>query len=516
MTTFQWFDFCFSRFIFEFSVCYVKVLYTLSLKLIFRRMKPEIMYIYAVSSEIHTNICALSCLFAVRSCTGSRLHNVRISGAAIGLKTATADIDLQDVHLMSNLEGLVYESPGSNEPLMIRNSVFERNKNNGLLMNTNSNLTLIGCRFRYNTFGVSANIGGTYQTTVEVVDSEFAQNSQHGFITSRLSHISEISFTNTVFVACSLYLSTSANSDTPLNIALDRCSFSAMKYNKLYLSFYYTSDVHLAVTNCVLRDMYYGPTIVCGRGSTINVRNVTVEHIRNNGFYIQASQSSVSVRDSKFNDNGNAIAFVQTNSGLPTGNITLANNEFTDNSGNTVMDINTQIDIVIENNIFVNNTAKVTVNYVPNNRGNLRCARNVFENPRADYELQVGSHVCAGCLRDARYNWWGSANNTAIPQRIHDFFLDMDLAEARLSPVLASSSVDSTSYLELTDREFKLDDHTIGGRIKENTSIVIDDNRRQVRYTIHVPVGKKLVLHLSVPLMFDSNRGILVEGMEYM
>ena len=118
--------------------------------------------------------------------------------------------------------------------------------------------------------------------------------------------------------------------------------------------------------------------------------------------------------------------------------------------------------------------------------------------------------TCVDCVVDARYNWWGTADTTTIPRRILDFFLDMDLVEVLLSPALANWSIESA--VEVTSRDFNMDEHTIGGRIKENTTIEIGGNTRQVQYTIHVPAGKRLVIHLNSPLSFVGYTGIYVEG----
>ncbi|KAI0217532.1 hypothetical protein LSAT2_030698 [Lamellibrachia satsuma] len=447
-----------------------------------------------------------------RTCSGSTLHNVRVSGAATGIKITTADIELQNIHLYRNLEGLRADRLDTDKPLTIRHSVIENNTNKGLNLKTKCNVSFIGCRFSHNSIGVSVAITGDDLAAVEVVDSEFTHNRQYGFRMNDVSRVSCVTFTNTDFIGCSLYFYDNRRIGTPLNVGLDRCSFSALTNTQQLIMQIYYRAVRMTISNTVFHDTYYGAALLGGRRSSIVLRNVTAERNSYRGFSINTAESFVSVSESTFRDNKNsAVVFSQSNRGTYVGNITLANNEFTGNFGSKVVDINTDTDILLENNMFVNNTAKVTVNYVSPNRGNLRCARNVFENPAADHELQVGPAMCVSCLVDARYNWWGTANTTAIPQRIQDFFLDMDLDEALLSPVLSSSSIDSASHVELT-RDFKMDGHTIGGRINENITFLVIDNNLQVRYTIHVPAGKKLVLHLNAPLTFDSYRGILVEG----
>ncbi|KAI0236285.1 hypothetical protein LSAT2_013138 [Lamellibrachia satsuma] len=305
---------------------------------------------------------------AVRTCSGSILHNVRISGATTGIKIATADIDLQNIHLYHNLEGLRAEVSDTDKPLTIRHSVIEHNTNTGLYVNTKCNVSLTGCRFSHNRMGVNGAVTGDDLATVEVVDSEFTHNRQLGF---RMDDVSSITFTNTDFIGCMLYLYNNRRIETPLNIGLDRCSFSAARTNTLLLMEMYYSTVRLTISNTVFRDTYNGAALSAGSHSSIVLRNVTAERNFRQGLSINTAESFVSVSESTFRDNKNtAVVFSQRTRGTSAGNITLANNEFTGNSGMTVVDIKADTDILIESNMFVNNTAKVTVNYVSPNRGN--------------------------------------------------------------------------------------------------------------------------------------------------
>ena len=416
-------------------------------------------------------------------------------------------MDLQYLHLERNLEGAHVDISNADSPLVISNSVFEHNAQMGLYLHTTCNVSIDGCRFSDNRIGVSGKYAYTNLVSVEVVDSEFSSNSYRGCL---MESLGRMIINNTAFTDTGLYLH-GYNNDKQ-HIAIDGSSFSTPADTGIYTKLY-SNIVHMTIYNTIVHDCKFGATLQFGEHSSIELFNVTVERNRRRGLYIKTWQSHVYLHDSSFVDNyEQAVVLIQVDADTSEGNVNMSNNGFTGNSGTDVVDITTYSDVVIEKNTFMDNTAKVTVNYLARNHGNLLFRGNVLENPEAEYDLKVGSTTCVDCVVDARYNWWGTANTTAIPRRILDIFLDMDLVEVLLSPVLANSSIGSASNVEVTSRDFKMDENTIGGRIKENTTIEVDDNNLQVLYTIHVPAGKKLVLHLNTLLSFVGHTGIYVEG----
>ena len=446
-------------------------------------------------------------MLAERTCSGSHLKHVRISGASVGVKIATAEVDLQYLHLERNLEGAHVDISNADLPLVIRNSVFEHNAQMGLYLHTTCNVSIDGCRFNDNRIGVSGKYAAANQVSVEVVDSEFSSNSYRGCL---MESLGRMIINNTAFTESVLYLH-GYNSDKQ-HIAIDGCLFSTPAHTGIYTNVY--SNVHMTISNTLVHGCSNGATLQIGAHSFIDLFNVTIQRNRRRGLYIRTMQSHVYLHDSAFVDNyEQAVVLIQVDAAATSeGYVNISNNGFTGNSGTDVVDITTYTDVVIEKNTFMNNTAKVTVNFLARNHGNLLFRGNVLENPGAEYDLKVEPTTSVDCVVDARYNWWGTANTTAIPRRILDFFLDMDLVEVLLSPVLANSSIESASNVEVTSRDFNKDEHTIGGRIKENTTIEVDDNNLQVLYTIHVPAGKKLVLHLNTLLSFVGHTGIYVEG----
>ena len=439
-----------------------------------------------------------------RTCTGSRLTNVRITSAAVGLKIANAEVDLQYIHLERNLDGVHADISQADTPLTISHSVFEHNRNIGLTLETTCDVSIADCRFSDNKKGVAGKFAAADRVSIEVLDSTFVHNNDGGYLMENGWHTT---IYNTAFTDSDVRLRGEAE-----HVSIDLCSFSK-PYDTCLDASLENIAVNTTISNTILHDCDYGASLEFAEHSSVRLQNVTVERSSRRGLHIATSQSFVYLSDSTFRDNDNAIVIsTQNDDGSSECNASFVNNEFTGNSGENVVDINTDIDFIIENNTFVDNTATVTVAYYSANRGNLRMARNVFENPEAEYDL-TWSSACVYCVVDARFNWWGTANITAIPRRILDFFLDMSLDEVLLSPVLSSSSIESAYSVELTSRDFKMDEHTIGGRVKENTIIEVGGNTRQVQYTIHVPAGIKLVLHLNSPLSFAANTGIYVEGM---
>ena len=445
-------------------------------------------------------------MLAERTCSGSRLKHVRISGASIGLKIATAEVDLQYIHLERNLEGAHADISIADSPLVIRNSVFEHNAQIGLYLYTTCNVSIDGCRFSDNRIGFSGKYAAEDQVSIEVVDSVFFSNSYRGCL---IESVGRMIINNTAFTDTGLYLH-GYNTDT-IQIAIDGCSFSASNATGGMYTSLDNSVVHMTISNTRVHHCNVGVTLQFGDHSSIELFNVTIERNRWRGLYIRTTRSHVYLHDSMFMANHDqALVFNQLDAEISEGFFKLSNNGFMGNGGGAVVAITTYTDLVIENNTFLYNVARSTVRYHSPNQGNLLFRRNVLKNPKADYDLKVEPTTCVDCVVDARYNWWGTTDTTTIPRRILDFFLDMDLVEVLLSPALANWSIESA--VEVTSRDFNMDEHTIGGRIKENTTIEIGGNTRQVQYTIHVPAGKRLVIHLNSPLSFVGYTGIYVEG----
>ena len=417
-------------------------------------------------------------------------------------------MDLQYIHRERNLEGAHADISTADSPLVIRNSVFENNAQIGLYLQTTCNVSIDGCRFSDNRIGVSGKYAADDQVSIEVVDSVFLSNSYRGCL---IESVGRMIINNTAFTDSGLHMH-GYNTET-LQIAIDGCSFSHSSATGIYL---YNSVVHMTISNTLVHHCNYGATIQVGDHSSIELFNVTIKRNRWRGLYIRTMHSHVYLHDNMFVDNyDRAVVFKLPDAVRSKGYFKLSNNVFTGNAGTVVVAITTYTDFVIEHNTFLNNVAKSTVRYHSPSRGNLLFRGNVLENPEADYDLKVEPTTCVDCVVDARYNWWSTADTTAIPRRILDFFLDMDLTEVLLSPALANWSIESA--VEVTSRDFIMvevtsRDFTIGGRIKENTTIEVGGNTRQVQYTIHVPAGKRLVIHLNSSLSFVGYTGIYVEG----
>ena len=424
----------------------------------------------------------------MRTCH-SRLHHVHITGADIGLQTATAAIDLQYLHLEHNNHGIRTSRLFHNTamPFTVQHSHFDLGS--GLLISAKCNVSIIDCRFdgEDNVVSIYTSSHLRGNQTVEVVASRFSLSS---FRWTTMEPGDGLIIRNTSFTRSSVYLMGDAfNKITaykrPLNIVLDRCSFSHSDHSAIATYFQSKWTVHVTMSNTVFRQ-----NIVAARFNhkepikgNIAMRNVTVSSTAH-PLSVSASNCTVTIANSMFTRNyGGQVAYISSN------------------------------DVLVENNTFLNNRATATLKFVVQKNGNIRCARNVFENPGSAHDILADGEYRG--LVDARYNWWGTVNAKRIFARNLDLFSNMNLlGETLISPVLSSSPFGSSSTVDIAMRDFKVDDYEIGGRVTKDTTVVVDGNHRRVRQTIYVPANKTLVMHLNTALIFDRYVGVLVEGME--
>ncbi|XP_018046380.1 PREDICTED: protein bark beetle [Atta colombica] len=138
--------------------------------------------------------------------------------------------------------------------------------------------------------------------------------------------------------------------------------------------------------------------------------------------------------------------------------------------------------------------------------------KNLFGENSLDYELLAGIRTAKiNNEVDVRENWWGTANDTSIRQRIFDFDDWNDHAVANYRPYLTSDSFEaSTSAWRHINREIDL--NNLGGRIMDNLSLYA----RPEPYVIHsdITVMPEATLHIypDVVMEFAPNVGILVLG----
>ncbi|KAL6268222.1 hypothetical protein P5V15_001333 [Pogonomyrmex californicus] len=142
----------------------------------------------------------------------------------------------------------------------------------------------------------------------------------------------------------------------------------------------------------------------------------------------------------------------------------------------------------------------------------VRVNRNLFGENSLDYELLAGIKTAKiNNEVDVMENWWGTANDTKIRQRIFDFDDWNDHAVANYRPYLISDSFDaSISASWHINREINL--NNLGGRIVDSLSLHARPEPYIVRSDITVMPEATLHIYPDVVMEFAPNVGILVLG----
>ncbi|XP_011334038.1 protein bark beetle isoform X2 [Ooceraea biroi] len=145
-------------------------------------------------------------------------------------------------------------------------------------------------------------------------------------------------------------------------------------------------------------------------------------------------------------------------------------------------------------------------------RQKVRVNRNLFGENSLDYELLAGIRTAKiNNEVDVVENWWGTANNTIIKQRIFDFDDWNDHAVATYRPYLISDSLDASISASWHINQ-EIDLNNLGGRIVENLSLHARPEPYVIRSDITIMPEATLHIYPDVVMEFAPNVGILVLG----
>ena len=139
---------------------------------------------------------------------------------------------------------------------------------------------------------------------------------------------------------------------------------------------------------------------------------------------------------------------------------------------------------------------------------------NVFDNPESLFELGVELPVQSSTNHtiDFSYNYWGTANESIIRDRIHDFGYCSRLASAEFFPYLTSAFGLPVSSTISRSTDIIRPNSIIRGRVLADTVVPSSGSPYIVTGDISVLPGRKLTIEPGVELRFSHNTGILVEG----
>ncbi|XP_020286537.1 protein bark beetle isoform X2 [Pseudomyrmex gracilis] len=139
--------------------------------------------------------------------------------------------------------------------------------------------------------------------------------------------------------------------------------------------------------------------------------------------------------------------------------------------------------------------------------------KNLFGENSLDYELLAGIRTAKiNNEVDVRENWWGTANDTLIRQRIFDFDDWNDHAVANYRPYLMRDSLDAHISAKWRVNPETIDLDNLGGRIIDNLSLYARSEPYVIRSDITIMPEATLRIYSDVVMEFAPNVGILVLG----
>ncbi|XP_065830968.1 uncharacterized protein [Oscarella lobularis] len=208
--------------------------------------------------------------------------------------------------------------------------------------------------------------------------------------------------------------------------------------------------------------------------------------------------------------------------------LSVTRNVFHSNSGKYVVKLSpydfTTSPFLFHNNRLLNNTVNSTELYavdygypavaVVSMSSRITMANNEFSNPETQFELgiqlpvQSSSELSVNVSR----NYWGTADEAAIRDRIVDFGYCSRLANAEYFPYLTSPSGPAVSLLAFRDTSVLRPNSILRGRVSTSTTISMSGSPYTVVGDITVLPGKTLTIEAGVELRFTANTGIMVEG----
>ena len=208
--------------------------------------------------------------------------------------------------------------------------------------------------------------------------------------------------------------------------------------------------------------------------------------------------------------------------------LSVTRNVFHSNSGKYVVKLSpfdfTTSPFLFQNNRLLNNTVNSSELYaldygypsvaVVSMSSRIIMENNEFSNPESQFELgiqlpvQSSSELSVNVSR----NYWGTADEAAIRDRIVDFGYCSRLANAEYFPYLTSPSGPAVSLFSSRDTSILRPNSILRGRVSTSMTISISSSPYTVVGDITVLPGKTLTIEAGVELRFTANTGIMVEG----
>ena len=350
-----------------------------------------------------------------------------------------------------------------------------------------------------------------------------------------------------------MYLSTSTS-----NVLVNNCTIRHNRYRGVYVAFsvygnQYVSTTRslnqrLQVSNCTFSDSPVNQALfvsLYNKYHHIDLPAIITGNLfeRNlQGLYLRTSprgNSPIVARNTFIHNHGGCCSgalnvYVRNRDISTSPPVIVEQNEFIENTGEYVANLQTDvyydrhssdIRLVFRDNKMTDNIPlslggtyiKSTPNAVVLITGTLftMVYHNTFNNLDATTELAVQVEGFSSLDRiNVTLNWWGTANDTMIAERIFDFDDSNHLAVARYFPFLLSASLSdvATPSNRTHPPEFLNNNGKIGGKLTGSLTLPASGGPYSVIRDITVLSNATLVVEAGAMLKFQPYVGVLVEG----
>ncbi|KAJ7370758.1 hypothetical protein OS493_030189 [Desmophyllum pertusum] len=209
-------------------------------------------------------------------------------------------------------------------------------------------------------------------------------------------------------------------------------------------------------------------------------------------------------------------------------NVRIDKNNFTKNRAEHVLFIDYSSfpetrSAIVNNNTFEDNEV-VTKDLFPNffhrtttravivlKEGSFTLRENVLENPGFVYQFSTLRHDHRRVI-DAKLNWWGTAEECEIVDRIFDFQHRVQLSPVDFFPYFLSSSKTSVVSSSIQRPSCFLRGASIGGIVDRPLTLSSADSPYEVRDDVIILTNGSLVIPKNVTLQFPSRSAMVVQG----
>ena len=204
-------------------------------------------------------------------------------------------------------------------------------------------------------------------------------------------------------------------------------------------------------------------------------------------------------------------------------------NRFTKNRADNVLFIDFSsfpetVSAIVRNNTFEDNEA-ATKDLFPNfyrrstaravivlKEGSFTLRENILENPKFAYQLSTLRDDYRHSI-DAKFNWWGTAEECKIVGKIFDFQHRVQLSPVEFFPYLLSSNKTRAIDSSIPRPSCFLKGTRIGGVVDRPLALLSKDSPYEVHDDIIILPNGSLSIPKNVTLQFPSRSAMIVQGM---